>query len=135
MVKISGLTTAQANEKLNKFGPNKLNERQGLSPIKLLINQLRKNYLIYLFVFTAALSFFVGKTVTGWAILSIVLMVIGTTFIQEYRAEKAINSLKNMILSLSILIRNGKERKVESSKLFLEISLSCTLAKEYLQME
>ncbi|MFA7254050.1 MAG: cation-transporting P-type ATPase [Patescibacteria group bacterium] len=115
MTKISGLTSAQANEKLKKYGFNKLNEKAGISLIRLLVNQLKKNYLIYLFVFTSVLSFIVGKNVTGWAILFIVLMVIGTTFIQEYRAEKAISSLKNMILPLSIVIRNGRERRTDSS--------------------
>lgn len=117
MTKILGLTTAQAKEKLKQYGLNKLNEKNGTSPIKILLNQLRKNYLIYLFVFTAALSFFVGKGSTAWVIIFIVISIVGTTFIQEYRAEKAINSLKSMILPTTIVIRNGKEIKLDSTLL------------------
>ncbi|MCK5177874.1 MAG: cation-transporting P-type ATPase [Candidatus Aenigmarchaeota archaeon] len=114
MKNFSGLTSKQAKEKLEEYGPNELNESNNFSAFKILVRQIKKNMLIYLLVAASLMSFFVGKSITGYAILGVIFVVVVAGFIQEYRAEKSINALKKMIRPLSVVIRDGKEIEINS---------------------
>jgi Ca2+-transporting ATPase len=61
-----------------------------------------------------AISFFVGKNITAFTIMAVIAMVVITGFIQEYKAEKAIEYLKKMVTYVSRVIRNGKEAEILS---------------------
>jgi len=63
------------------------------------------------------ISFFVGKTFTAYTILAIILLIIIIGFIQEYKAEKAIESLKKMVMPVSIVIRDGIEKEIPSKEI------------------
>jgi len=63
------------------------------------------------------LSFFVGKSITAYIILVVIIIVISIGFFQEYKAEKAIFALKKMITSISIVIREGKEIEIPSREI------------------
>lgn len=112
-----GLTSEEAQKKLNEWGYNEIEDANKVSPLKLIFRQLKKNFIIYLLVFAALTSFFVGEEVTAYTILLVVGMVISITFIQEYKAEKAIQALRGMIKSVSTVIRNKKEQEVFSKEL------------------
>lgn len=117
MTKISGLSQSEAKERLKKFGLNQISEKKSVSPLVLFFRQFKNNYLIYLLVIAAILSFLVGKSVTAWTILVVVFLVFITAYIQEYRAERAILALKNMILPYSVVIRDGRETRIESKNI------------------
>jgi Ca2+-transporting ATPase len=112
-----GLSTDEAETLLEKFGPNEIKETNKVSPLKILFRQVRKNFIIYLLVAAIIISLLVGKQITAYTISVVVLMVIVIGFLQEYRAEKAVASLKNMLMPISIAIRDGKETEVPSSEL------------------
>jgi len=114
MKKFSGLTPKQAEERLKEYGPNELKESNKFSAFKILLRQIKKNMLIYLLFAAALMSFFVGKSITGYAILGVIVVVVVAGFTQEYRAEKSINALKQMIMSRSVVIRDGREIKIPS---------------------
>ena len=109
-----GLTEKEAEKRLGQYGLNEIKESLVISPIKILFRQIKKNYIIYLLVIAAILSFIVGKSITAYAIVVVILVIIFTGFIQEYRAEKAIKSLRGMLMPISIVIRDGKEKEVPS---------------------
>ncbi len=117
MKNFSGLTSEQANEKLKEYGPNELKESNKFSTFKIFVRQIKKNMLIYLLFAAALMSFFVGKYITGYAILGVIFVVVVAGFIQEYRAEKSINALKRMIMPLSIVIRDSKEIEIPSKNI------------------
>ena len=117
MTHLQGLTTDDAAKKLREFGPNEIKDVKKTTPLTILLRQIRKNYVLYLLFGAAIISFFVGKGITTYTLLAVIAAVIITGFIQEYRAEKAIGALKEMLMPISRVLRNGKEVEVESTQL------------------
>ena len=87
MKNFSGLTSEQANEKLKEYGPNELKESNKFSTFKIFVRQIKKNMLIYLLFAAALMSFFVGKYITGYAILGVIFVVVVAGFISDQRIE------------------------------------------------
>lgn len=114
---MTGLTSEQAKKLLTEHGLNQLQAVAATSPFKLLLRQLEKNYLIYILFGAAVLSLVVGKGVTAYTIFGVVGVIVITSFIQEYRAERAIKALRGMILPFSTVMRDGKKRHVASTEL------------------
>lgn len=114
MTHLKGLSTEEVVAKRREFGPNEIKDVKKTTPLTILLRQIRKNYVLYLLVGAAVISFIVGKGVTAYTILAVVVAVIITGFIQEFRAEKAIGALKEMLMPISRVIRNGKEEDVPS---------------------
>ena len=112
-----GLTEKEAKIKLEQYGSNEIKDNLVISPVRILLRQVQKNFMVYLLFIAMILSFFVGKSITAYAILGVIFLVIFTGFIQEYRAEKAIKSLKGMLMPISIVIRDGKEKEVLSKEI------------------
>jgi P-type Ca2+ transporter type 2C len=73
--------------------------------------------MIYFMVFAAILSFAVAKTTTAYAILWVIFAIVLVWFLQEFKAENAVNALKNMLESFSTVIRDGKEKQISSKEL------------------
>ncbi|MBS3107836.1 cation-translocating P-type ATPase [Candidatus Woesearchaeota archaeon] len=114
MHKERSLTNKEAEKRLGKYGLNEIKDTSKTSPLKILFRQIKSNFIVYLLLGAMLLSFFIGKSVTAYTILVIILMVIFTGFIQEYKSEKAISALKNMLVPVSIVIRDGKEQEIRS---------------------
>ena len=117
MINKRGLTSKEAAEKLTEYGYNEIKELLHISPFKILLRQIKKNFVVYLLLIAVLLSFIVGKTITAYTILVVVVIVITVGFFQEYKAERAIKALKQMLVPISIVIRNGKEIEVPSKEI------------------
>lgn len=115
MTQLLGLTSQEAQQRLQKFGINEIKDVKKVSSLQILLRQVKKNYVIYLLVGAAIIAFIVGKSFTSYTILVVVIAVIFTGFIQEYKAEKAIDALKQMLMPKSRVIRNGKEEEILST--------------------
>lgn len=116
-VRISGLSTEDALLKLKQWGYNEIKDTNTANPLKLILKQLRGNYILYLLSFAVFISLLVGEVLTAYTVALVISMVIAITFVQEYRAEKAIQALKKMITHTSIVIRDGKEKEIPSREL------------------
>ena len=112
-----GLKEKDSKILLEKYGYNELKETHLLSPFKIFLHQIKGNFMIYLLVCAIALSFLVRKFITGYTILGVVILVIFIGFIQEYKAEKIVKSLRLMLMPVSIVIREGKEREILSREI------------------
>jgi len=113
----TGLTSVEAKEKLAKYGFNEIKDISKNTPFKILLRQVKSNFIVYLLFVATIISFLVGKEITAYTILAIIFMVIIVGFIQEYRSEKAIGALKGMLTPTSTVIRDGKEQEVFSVNL------------------
>lgn len=111
-----GLSDDEAARRLIKYGPNELQASRSISPWQILFEQF-KNRLIIILLIATALSAFLGHGVEAAAIIIIVLFAIILGFAQEYRAERAIESLREMAAPLATVIREGAERKVPAREL------------------
>ena len=112
-----GLSEIEARERLRKDGLNEIKEVSHTTPFKIFLRQVKSNFIIYLLLVAMVLSFFIGKAATAYTILAVIFMVIIVGFVQEYRAEKVIKSLREMIMPVSIVIRDGREREISSKEL------------------
>jgi len=111
---LKGLTEKEASKRLKDYGPNELREILHISPLKILLRQVKKNFIVYLLFAAMIISIFVGKSITGYTIACVIILVVGMGFFQEYKAEKAVAALKRMIVPSSIVIREGKEIEILS---------------------
>ena len=110
--KLGGLTEKEARKNLEKYGFNEIKEIGKTSLLHILLRQVKSNFIIYLLLIAMTLSFFVGKSLTAYVILGVILVVVLTGFFQEYKAEKAIERLKEMVMPVSIVIRNNLQKEI-----------------------
>ena len=91
----SGLSGAEAARRLAEHGPNELQAAHRISPWTILFEQF-KNVLIVILLVATVLSAFLGHGIEAIAIAVIVLFAVLLGFVQEYRAERAIEALRQM---------------------------------------
>jgi Ca2+-transporting ATPase len=111
-----GLTENTAKSRLEKYGYNELKKEERVSPFTLFINQF-KNILIIILLIATVLSAVVGEIFDAALILVIVVFCAVLGFIQEYRAERALEALKKMLSPTITVLRGGKEEEVPSKEL------------------
>ena len=112
----AGLSGAEAARRLAHYGPNELQTSRRVSPWILLLQQF-KNVLIIILLIATALSASLGHTVEAVAITVIVLFAVLLGFIQEYRAERAIEALRQMAAPTATALRDGREVEVPARDL------------------
>jgi Ca2+-transporting ATPase len=112
----AGLGEEEVKRRLEKYGYNELKEEEGISPFMLFITQF-KNILIIILLIATVLSALVGETFDAALILVIVVFCAVLGFIQEYRAERALEALKKMLSPTITALRGGREEEVLSSAL------------------
>ena len=111
-----GLTEDEVKSRLEKYGYNELKKEEKISPFTLFINQF-KNILIVILIVAIVLSALVGEVVDAVIIAVIVVFCAVLGFIQEYRAERALEALKKMLSPTITALRGGKEEEVPSKEL------------------
>jgi Ca2+-transporting ATPase len=111
-----GLTEAKVEHRLDLYGPNELEAADRISPWAILFEQF-KDVLIIILLIATAISAFLGHGVEAIAIAVIVLFAVLLGFIQEYRAERAIEALKQMAAPTVTVIRDGQEIELPAREL------------------
>jgi len=101
-----GLSAMAAGEKLLQTGPNELQEGKKKSIPAMLLTQF-KDVMILILLGAAIISGIIGDLTDTVVILIIVLLNAIIGFLQEFRAEKAMQALKQMAVTQARLIRNG----------------------------
>jgi Ca2+-transporting ATPase len=107
----TGLSAEEATLRLTEFGPNELEAGQRTSPWSLLLDQL-KNVLIVILLIAVALSAVLGHATEAAVIAVIVLFAVLLGFVQEYRAERAIEALREMAAPTAVALRDGEPVEV-----------------------
>ena len=111
-----GLSSENAQKNLDKYGPNELKEKQGKSFISKVIAQF-SDFLIIILIVAALVSVFVGETKDAIVIMSIVVINAMLGLYQEGKAEKALESLKEMSSPTARVFRNGKTEEIPALEL------------------
>ncbi|MEW6329374.1 MAG: cation-translocating P-type ATPase [Candidatus Micrarchaeota archaeon] len=109
--KKGGLTEREALARLKEHGYNELVERKKESPVSMFLRQF-KNFLIIILILAAVVSAFLGEALDSAAIIAIVILNALLGFVQEYRAEKALEALKKMAAPNARVLRDGHETYV-----------------------
>jgi len=110
-----GLTTAEAEKRLSKFGPNILPEKPPPSDISIFLSQL-KNPLIYVLIFAGLATFFLKHFSDAVIIAMAVIINTILGFFQERRAGKALSALKSLVSPQAEVVRDGKRKKVGANE-------------------
>jgi Ca2+-transporting ATPase len=114
--KPDGLTSSEARKRLERYGPNELQEARRISPWQILLEQF-KNVLIIILLIATVISFFLGHGLESVVIAVIVLFAVLLGFVQEYRAERAIEALRQMTAPTATVVRDGEEVRIPAREL------------------
>src|SRR5512137_1884000 len=117
-----GLTEDEAARRLHEFGPNAISAARK-RPLWLRFLEQFTHFLAVLLWVAAALSFLSeylhpgeGMLTLGFAILGVIVINAIFTFIQEYRAEKALEALKKLLPFRVTVRRGGRERELPADE-------------------
>lgn len=112
----SGLAPDEAVLRLAQYGHNELVSKKKISPIKIFFEQF-KDFLIIILLVATAISLVIGETLDAIVIMVIVVFAAGLGFIQEFRAEKAMDALKKMAAPTARVLRGGSEVEIPAREL------------------
>jgi Ca2+-transporting ATPase len=111
-----GLSEAEAGQRLTHYGLNELQVGDQISPWAILLEQF-KNVLIIILLVAVALSAFLGEIIEAIAIAVIVLFAVLLGFLQEYRAEQALEALRRLTALTATVLRGGREVEIPARDL------------------
>jgi len=111
----NGLSGNDAAERLLKYGANQLKEHGGVSPWVILVNQFR-NIIVVLLVAATLISLALGDYVETAAIVIVIVLNGAFGFITEYRAGRAMEALKEMVVATAKVVRDGRIMELDAAK-------------------
>ena len=111
-----GLSSVEANARLKKYGLNKLEEKKKDSPLKLFFSQFL-DVLIFMLIVAAIASWIIGNHLDAIVIVIVVIINSIIGFIQEYRAENAMEKLKNLVTTIAHVKRDGNNKRIPGEEL------------------
>jgi len=114
-VPVDGLSSEEAGRRLAKYGRNELVEKGKRSLLAMIVDQFR-DFMILILIAAAVVSGFVGDLADTIAILVIVLLNAVIGVVQEYRAEKAMEALKQMAAPVARVLRDGSVSSIPGSE-------------------
>jgi Ca2+-transporting ATPase len=117
----NGLGEEEAKSRLEQYGLNELKEEKKTTPLEIFMNQF-KSILIVILIVSAIVSAFIalreGEPFTDTFVILIIVVINAILgFIQEYRAERAVEALKKMVSPHVLVLRDGYEQSIESKSL------------------
>jgi len=110
----TGISNAEANKRLTEFGPNELQEKKKRTILLMLLDQF-KDFMILILIGAAIIAGILGEASDTIAIVVIVVINAVIGFVQEYRAEKAMEALKKMAGSSATVLREGTPTTVSAA--------------------
>ncbi len=114
VTKERGLDSEEAKRRLKKYGENKIREKKRFSTLGIFLRQLY-DFLTIILVISVFLSLLIGKNSTAIAILLVVLVNVILGFVMEYKSEKSLLAMKEMISKKSRVVRDGQEVMIDSA--------------------
>ena len=111
-----GLEAGEASARLQRYGPNRLPEGKKRGPFMRFISQFN-NVLVYVLLGAGFIKLMLGLWIDGAIILGVVILNGLLGFIQEGKAEKALDSIRNMLSAEARTLRGGNTRMIPAEQL------------------
>lgn len=111
-----GLSSEEAEKRLEEYGPNRLPEGKKRSPLMRFLIQFH-NVLIYVLLIAAVITAMLDHWIDTWVILAVVVVNAVIGFIQEGKAERALEGIKKMLSLHATVIRDGERTDIEAEDL------------------
>jgi magnesium-transporting ATPase (P-type) len=112
----TGLSHEEASRRLEQYGPNALPEVKRRSPWVRFALQFH-NPLIYVLLGAAAVTFILQDYVDAWVIVGVVIINAIIGFIQEGKAEKALEAVRAMLATHAMVLRAGERHEIDAALL------------------
>lgn len=109
-----GLSQNESEQRLEKHGPNRLPEPPGRSAVLRFLSHFH-NVLIYVLLGAAVITATLGHFVDTGVILAVVIANAIIGFVQEGRAEQAMDAIRQMLAPHTSVLRDGKRRSIDSA--------------------
>ncbi|MEM2980101.1 MAG: cation-transporting P-type ATPase [Thermoproteota archaeon] len=122
-----GLSTQEAVERLKKYGPNEIKETKRRTVLQMFLDEFKDIFILLLIaatIFSAIIGYyemtqgedFMESFADVITISAIVVLCAVTGFVQEYRAEKAVEALRKLAAPKARVMRDGKEAIIPASE-------------------
>lgn len=111
---VSGLSSAEAEKRLAKYGENILSHKKAVHPARIFAGQF-KDFMVMILLGATVISVLMGEAVEALTIVLIVLVNAVLGFLQEYKTEKTLEALKNMAAPTAKVIRDGQEIEIPAA--------------------
>lgn len=114
--RVEGLSAGDVKERMERFGPNKIREEKQVTAWEILLRQLMSffNYVLY----AAAIVAFIAKNFADASFICAILIInTALSFVQEYKATRAMQSLKNLIAEKIKVIRDGTTLEIDVTEI------------------
>ncbi|ELC8385331.1 calcium-transporting P-type ATPase, PMR1-type [Clostridium perfringens] len=109
----NGLSSTEALRRLEKYGKNKLETKKKKTLFKQFLSQL-KDVMIYILIIAAMISAFLGEISDALIILLVIIINAVIGVIQESKAEKALDALKELSTPKALVKRDGSLKEILS---------------------
>ena len=110
----AGLPSDEASRRFDRYGPNRLPEPPRRSALRRLFSQFH-NVLIYVLLGAALITAALGHWIDTGVILAVVIVNASIGFIQEGRAEQAMEAIRQMLAPRTSVMRDGKRITIDSA--------------------
>ncbi|NIQ05565.1 MAG: HAD-IC family P-type ATPase [Candidatus Korarchaeota archaeon] len=111
-----GLSQQEAKKRLKKYGMNKIEREKGISPVQIFLSEFN-DPLVLLLIGSLAISALI-QHFTDAIVIGIIVVANGIIgFVQEFRAEKSLEALKEMLEPTAIVIREGHKQEISAEEI------------------
>ncbi len=111
-----GLNDEEAARRLEQQGRNELQEGESESWMRRLLRQFH-DVLIYILLVAAGLTAYLGEWIDTGVILAVVVINAVIGFVQEGKAEEALEEIRNMLSPTATVIRDGHRKEIDAAEL------------------
>ncbi len=111
-----GLTKQEVEKRLEQYGPNRLRPPETRGPLARFLQQFH-NVLIYVLIGAGVVTGLLGHWVDTAVIFGVVVINAIIGFIQEGKAERALDSVRNMLSLQAVVIREGHRQEISAEQL------------------
>ena len=109
----TGLSQTEAENRLKKHGYNQLEEKEGISPLWVFLEQFN-DFIVWILLAAVIVSGVLKEWIDALAIFAIIIINAIIGFIQEYRAEKSLAALQKMSSPFSKVLRDSEMHSIPS---------------------
>lgn len=114
----AGLTEREAQKRIEKYGPNKLNEKKKVSPFMIFLAQFN-DFITWVLIGATLISGVMGEMADAITIIIIVIVNAILGFIQEFKTEKSLEALKSLAAPTTKVMRDGVVKVINAENLTL----------------
>ncbi len=111
-----GISQKEAEERIEKYGPNTIRDEKRIHPLMVFLKQFQSG-LVYVLIAAAVISGIFDKMIDVYVILAVIVLNAVLGFVQEYKAEKAIDALKSMVVPVTKVYRDGELLEISAENL------------------